>query len=152
MKALEAENAALKDTGAALEKELEPFRNLVNGQTYLYENGTFTAVDVQPGSPITLYFNCGSSKLSAREKAHLEYFTDNVVNGDTKLSVNGYADKQTGNPRINQKLSEERVKTVVDLLKKAGAKEGNIETAAHGDKIQPFQGAAKNRVVTIELK
>ena len=152
VKALEAENAALKDKVAALEKELEPFRNLVNGQTYLYENGTFTAVDVQPGSPITLYFNCGSSKLSAREKAHLEYFTANAVNADTKLSVNGYADKQTGNPRINQKLSEERVKTVVDLLKKAGAKEGNIETAAHGDKIQPFQGAAKNRVVTIELQ
>ena len=152
VKALEAENAALKDKVAALEKELEPFRNLVNGQTYLYENGTFTAVDVKPGSPITVYFNCGSSKISAREKAHLEYFTDNVVDGDTQLVINGYADKQTGNARINQKLSEDRVKAVVDLLKKAGAKESNMECEAHGDKIQPFQGAAKNRVVTIELK
>jgi outer membrane protein OmpA-like peptidoglycan-associated protein len=124
----------------------------VNGQTYLYENGTFTAVDVKPGSPITVYFNCGSSKISAREKAHLEYFTDNVVDGDTQLVINGYADKQTGNARINQKLSEDRVKAVVDLLKKAGAKESNMECEAHGDKIQPFQGAAKNRVVTIELK
>ena len=150
--ALEKENAELKDKIAALENELAPFRSLVNGQTYLYENGTFTAVDVKPGSPITLYFDCGSATLSAREKAHLEYFTDNVVDGDTKLAVNGYADKQTGTARRNQQLSEQRVKTVVDLLKKAGAKESNIETAAHGSTVQLFDGAAKNRVVTIEVK
>ena len=150
--ALEKENAALKDKVAALEKELAPLKKLVNGQTYLYENGTFTAVDVTPDAPITLYFNIGSDKLSAREKAHLEYFTQNVVNGDTKLSVNGYADKQTGSAKYNQALSEKRVKTVVDLLKKAGANEANIESAAHGATVQLFNGAAKNRVVTIEVK
>ena len=124
----------------------------MNGQTYLYENGTFTAVDVKPGAPVSVYFDMGSAKLSAREKAHLEYFTDALVNADTKLSVNGYADKQTGSAKRNQTLSEQRVKTVVDLLKKAGATESNIETAAHGSSVQPFEGAAKNRVVTIELK
>ena len=150
--ALEKENAELKDKVAALENELAPFRSLVNGQTYLYENGTFTAVDVKPGSPITLYFDCGSAVLSAREKAHLEYFTDHVVDADTQLIVNGYADKQTGTARRNQQLSEQRVKTVVDLLTKAGAKESNIETAAHGSTVQPFNTAPKNRVVTIEVK
>ena len=150
--ALEKENAALKDKVAALEKELAPIKKLVNGQTYLYENGTFTAVDVTPNAPITLYFNIGSDKLTAREKAHLEYFTQNVVNGDTKLCVNGYADKQTGSAKYNQTLSEKRVKTVVDLLKKAGANEANIETAAHGSDVQLFDNAAKNRVVTIEVK
>ncbi|MBR3406424.1 MAG: OmpA family protein [Bacteroidales bacterium] len=145
-------NAALKVNVAALENELAPYKNLVNGQTYLYENGTFTAVDVKAGAPITLYFDCGSAKLSAREKAHLEYFTDNVVNADTKLLVNGYADKQTGTAKRNQQLSEQRVKAVVDLLKKAGANEANIECAAHGATVQLFNGAAKNRVVTIEVK
>ena len=150
--ALEKENAALKDKIAALENELAPFKNLVNGQTYLYENGKFTAVDVKAGAPVSVYFNLGSSKLSAREKAHLEYFADSVVNGDTKLAINGYADKQTGTAAVNQKLSEARVKTVVDLLKKAGANEANLETAAHGSSVQLFDGAAKNRVVTIEVK
>ena len=150
--ALEKENAALKQKAAALEDQLAPFRKLVNGQTYLYENGTFTAVDVKPGAPISVYFDLGSAKLSAREKAHLEYFTSALVNADTKLSVNGYADKQTGSAKRNQTLSEQRVKTVVDLLKKAGATESNIETAAHGSAVQPFDSAAKNRVVTIELK
>ena len=150
--ALEKENAALKDKIAALENELAPFKNLVNGQTYLYENGTFTAVDVKAGSPLTLYFDCGSAQLSAREKAHLEFFTQSVLTPDTKLSVNGYADKQTGSAKRNQQLSEQRVKTVVNLLKKAGASEENIETAAHGASVQLFNGAAKNRVVTIEVK
>ena len=45
-----------------------------------------------------------------------------------------------------------RVKTVVDFLTKAGANENNIETAAHGSSVQPFDTAVKNRVVTIELK
>ena len=150
--ALEKENAELKEKAAALENEAAPLRKLVNGQTYLYENGTFTAVDVKPGAPITLYFDCGSAQLSAREKAHLEYFTSNVLDGDTKLLVNGYADKQTGSARRNQQLSEQRVKTVVDLLTKAGAKEENIETAAHGASVQLFDGSAKNRVVTVEVK
>ena len=150
--ALEKENAALKDKIAALENELAPYRNLVNGQTYLYENGTFTAVDVKPGSPLTLYFDCGSAKLSAREQAHLEYFANTVIDGNTKLAVNGYADKQTGSARRNQQLSEQRVKTVVDLLTKAGANADNIETAAHGAEVQLFDGAAKNRVVTIEVQ
>ncbi|MBR4774617.1 MAG: OmpA family protein [Bacteroidales bacterium] len=151
--ALEKENADLRDKAAALEDELSGYRNnLVDGQTYLYENGTFTAVDVKPGSPITLYFDCGATTLSAREKAHLEYFTSNVVDADTKLSVNAYADKQTGSAKRNQYLSEQRAKYVADLLVKAGAKEENIESAAHGASVQLFDGAEKNRVVTIEVK
>ena len=150
--ALEQENAELREKAAALENELAPYRNLTDGQTYLYENGTFTAVDVKPGSPITLYFDCGATKLSNREKAHLEYFTNNVVDENIQLSVNGYADKQTGSAKRNQYLSEQRVNYVVDLLKQAGAKEENIESAAHGAGIQLFDGAEKNRVVTIEVK
>ena len=149
---LEKENAELKHKVAELEKEVAPLRQLVNGQTYLYEDGHFTAVDAAAGAPVTLYFDCGSATLSAREKAHFEYFANNVVNENTKLVVNGYADKQTGSAKRNQQLSEQRVKTVVDLLKKAGANEENIESAAHGASVQLFDSAAKNRVVTIEVK
>ena len=125
---------------------------LNNGQAYIYENGNFTAVDAKAGAPITVYFDCGSAVLSAREKAHLEYFCENVVDANTKLAVNGYADKQTGSARRNQQLSEQRAKAVVNLLKKAGANEANIECAAHGATVQPFKNAALNRVVTVEVK
>lgn len=150
--ALEKENAELRDKAAALENQLASYSNLVDGQTYLYENGTFTAVDVKPGSPVTLYFDCGATKLSAREQAHLEYFTSSVLDENTQLSVNAYADKQTGSAKRNQYLSEKRAEYVVDLLKKAGAKEENITSAAHGADVELFDSAEKNRVVTIEVK
>ena len=150
--ALEKENAALKDKIALLEKEVAPLRKLVNGQTYLYENGTFTAVDVKAGAPISVYFDLGSAKISAREKAHLEYFTNNIATADTKVEVNGYADKATGSVKTNQALSEKRAKAVVDLLKKAGMPESNIECKANGG-VDIFNTPAyKNRVVTIEVK
>ena len=149
---LEKENADLKNKIANLEKENEDLRNkLASGQNYVYEQGQFVAVETPQGAPLTVYFDCGSATVSAREKAHFEYFAENCVKEDTKLNVNGYADKQTGTAKRNQQLSEQRVKAVVDLLKKAGAKEENIQSAAHGASVQPFEGAAKNRVVTIEI-
>ncbi len=150
--ALEKENAALKNKVAALEKEVAPLRNLVNGQTYLYENGTFTAVDVKAGVPVSIYFDFGSAKISAREKAHLEYFTNNIATADTKVEVNGYADKATGSAKVNQALSEKRAKAVVDLLKKAGMPESNIECKGNGGVDIFNKPAYKNRVVTIEVK
>ncbi len=150
--ALEKENASLKNKIAALEKEVAPLRSLVNGQTYLYENGKFTAVDVKAGAPVSIYFDMGSAKLSAREKAHLEYFTNNIATADTKVEVNGYADKATGSAKTNQALSEKRAKAVVDLLKKAGVAESNIECKANGGVDNFGKPAYKNRCVTIEIK
>ena len=150
--ALERENAQLKNKIADLENQLAPFKNLVDGQTYLFQNGRFTAVEAKVSSPATVYFDLGSSKLSQREKAHLEYFAGNVVNGDTKLLLTGSADKQTGTARGNQKLSEQRVETVKNLLTKLGAVAENIETVANGDTKNIFDTPAKNRCVVVEVK
>lgn len=151
--ALERENAALKNKIADLENQLAPFKNLVDGQTYLFKNGRFTAVESKVSSPATVYFDLGSSKLSQREQAHLEYFANNVVNGDTQLLLTGSADKQTGTARGNQKLSEQRVETVKNLLvNKFGASASNIETVANGDTKNVFDTPAKNRCVVVEVK
>ena len=151
--ALESENAALKAKIAKLEDELAPFRNLVDGQTYLYQNGQFTAIEPKIATPATLYFDLGSAKLSQRELAHLEYFAQNAVDSDTELVVTGSADKQTGNARINQTLSEKRANYVRDLLvNKYGASSSNIEVVAEGDRNNIFDTPAKNRVVTIKVK
>ena len=150
--ALERENAQLKNKIADLENQLAPFKNLVDGQTYLFENGRFTAVEAKVASPATVYFDLGSAKLSEREKAHLEYFANNVVDGNTELLLTGSADKQTGTAKGNQKLSEQRVETVKNLLTKLGANASNIETVANGDTKNIFDTPAKNRCVVIEVK
>ena len=150
--ALERENAQLKNKIADLENQLAPFKNLVDGQTYLFKNGRFTAVEAKVASPATVYFDLGSAKISAREKAHLEFFANNVVEAGTKLLLTGSADKQTGTAKGNQKLSEQRVDAVKALLEKLGANGNNIETVANGDTKNIFDTPAKNRCVVIEVK
>ena len=150
--ALEKENAELKNKIANLENQLAPFKNLVDGQTYLFKNGRFTAVEAKVASPATVYFDLGSAKISEREKAHLEFFANNVVDNATKLLLTGSADKQTGTDSGNQKLSEKRVDAVKALLGKLGANTDNIETVAKGDTDNKFDTPAKNRCVVIEVK
>ena len=150
--ALEKENAQLKNKIADLENQLAPFKNLVDGQTYLFQNGRFTAVEAKVASPATVYFDLGSAKVSEREKAHLEFFANNVVEDGTKLLLTGSADKQTGTAKGNQKLSEQRVDAVKALLEKLGANGNNIETVANGDTKNVFDTPAKNRCVVIEVK
>ena len=149
---LEKENAALKNKIADLENQLAPFKNLVDGQTYLFKNGRFTAVEAKVASPATVYFDLGSAKISAREKAHLEFFANNAVEAGTKLLLTGSADKQTGTAKGNQKLSEQRVDAVKALLEKLGANGSNIDTVANGDTKNVFDTPAKNRCVVIEVK
>ena len=150
--ALERENAQLKNKIADLENQLAPFKNLVDGQTYLFQNGRFTAVEAKVASPATVYFDLGSAKISEREKAHLEFFANSVVDNATKLLLTGSADKQTGTSNGNQKLSEKRVDAVKALLEKLGANGDNIETVANGDTKNVFDTPAKNRCVVIEVK
>ena len=150
--ALERENAQLKNKIADLENQLAPFKNLVDGQTYLFQNGRFTAVEAKVASPATVYFDLGSAKVSQREKAHLEFFANSVVDNATKLLLTGSADKQTGTAKGNQKLSEQRVDAVKALLEKLGANGNNIETVANGDTKNIFDTPAKNRCVVIEVK
>ena len=150
--ALEKENAQLKNKIADLESQLAPFKNLVDGQTYLFQNGRFTAVEAKVASPATVYFDLGSAKISDREKAHLEFFANSVVDNATKLLLTGSADKQTGTANGNQKLSEKRVDAVKALLEKLGANGSNIETVANGDTKNVFDTPAKNRCVVIEVK
>ena len=150
--ALEKENAQLKNKIADLENQLAPFKNLVDGQTYLFQNGRFTAVEAKVASPATVYFDLGSAKVSDREKAHLEFFANSVVDNATKLLLTGSADKQTGTAKGNQKLSEKRVDAVKALLEKLGANGNNIETVANGDTKNVFDTPAKNRCVVIEVK
>ena len=150
---LEKENAELKDKIAALEAENAKYRDLANGQNYVYQDGEFVATDSAKGAPVALYFDCGKATLSERELAHLEYFAQSVLDADSQVVITGSADKQTGTARINQKLSEQRADYVKNILvKKYGLKAENIETIAEGDKNNVFDTPAKNRCATIRVK
>ena len=65
---------------------------------------------------------------------------------DSKITITGHADKQTGTTEINQKLSKKRVESVAEALKDKGIAESRITTEAKGDTVQPFSTMEENRV------
>jgi outer membrane protein OmpA-like peptidoglycan-associated protein len=134
VQALEKENADLKAKIAELEAKPD---------TVFVESAVVSSA--------TLYFDCGSSRLSARELAHLEYYASCALNADSKVTVIGSADSATGSSKRNQYLSEQRAKTVANLLvEKYGLSMDNITIVAEGDTNNVFDTPAKNRVVTIK--
>ena len=152
---LEAENQALTDRIAELEKENAKMKNLKDGQTYIYKDGEFIAVNCEgkKSGPCIVYFDIDKSTLSSREKAHLEYYAGDSLNKDSKVVLVGSADKQTGTASYNQKLTERRAETVKKLLiDKYGLDADNIEVKAEGASNNIFDTPAKNRCVTITVK
>ena len=69
------------------------------------------------------------------------------ANPDKTVTVQGYADKDTGTAEYNQRLSERRAQAVKDALVKYGVKAENLKTDAHGSASQPYETNNWNRVV-----
>lgn len=94
-------------------------------------------------------FKLGKSDLQDNQEINIfnaaKFFQDHP---EYNCVVTGYADKATGNPTINQKLSERRAEAVAKvMIEKFGINPNRVKTQASGDKDQPFQIDAWNRVV-----
>ena len=62
------------------------------------------------------------------------------------VRLSGYADRDTGTPEINMRLSRERAAAVSQFLQDAGIQEWRIRRFAKGDRVQPFDVPQDNRV------
>ena len=62
------------------------------------------------------------------------------------VRLSGYADKETGTPTINMRLSRERSSVVSRFLQDVGISESRIRRFAKGDTVQPFDIPEDNRV------
>ena len=66
---------------------------------------------------------------------------------ESKVVITGYADKGTGNAKINEKLAQKRSQIVADLLtNKFGIASSRITVDSKGDTVQPFEQNDLNRV------
>lgn len=100
-----------------------------------------------------VFFTIGSTYIRKAEDAKLVKLADWMkANPDFNVSLVGYADRETGTPKGNEKLSAARAKVVKDRLVKLGVEESRIMTAYKGDTVQPFAENAKNRVVMCTLE
>lgn len=97
---------------------------------------------------IDVFFTIASTKLVGSEAQKVNEIA-NYLNKypEAKVTVTGYADKGTGNAKINNALSEKRANIVKDeLVKKYNIAADRIITDFKGDTVQPFDVEVLNRV------
>lgn len=97
---------------------------------------------------IDIFFNLNKSDIRPDQVSSVELVAKIMNdNPDCTVQLDGYADKDTGNHSINMTLSEDRVKTVEQVLMGKGVSTNRITISYHGDTVQPFVGEM-NRAVT----
>jgi outer membrane protein OmpA-like peptidoglycan-associated protein len=113
--------------------------------TVWYDDITYKDVPVQEKLESQIYYKITMAEPQPQAKINeiVEFIKSHK---DCKITVTSYADKGTGNPKINMKYSEERTKNVVNALVKAGVDKNIITAESKGDTVQPFAENDKNRV------
>ena len=95
-----------------------------------------------------IFFTINSNKISEKEnKKILEVIDFLVKYPEAKVVVTGYADKGTGNDRVNARIAAKRAAAVVWMLEKRyGIPAERITEESKGARVQPFAENDKNRV------
>ena len=107
-------------------------------------------VDVPEDKPsfnVNIFFIINRSDIRSNQLLKLQRliaYLDAHPKAFVRLS--GYADRDTGNPTINMRLSRERAAAVSRFLRDAGIQEWRIRRFANGDTVQPFDIPQENRV------
>lgn len=95
-----------------------------------------------------VFFPINSSEISAAEMMKVnEVAAFLQENPDVKVTITGYADKNTGTSEINRRLSIARANAVFNVLIKQNIDAGRITKDAKADTVQPFKNNDDNRVV-----
>lgn len=94
-----------------------------------------------------VFFALNSARIADGQRAKIDALVTYMKqNPDSKVTVTGYADKDTGNARINLTLSEKRARNVAEALKTAGIASERIIIDFKGDTVQPHNTPKENRV------
>ncbi len=92
----------------------------------------------------------GDTTLDAEKMAIIKKVADWCrSNPDKIVSIDGYADRNTGNPQINQRVAKERADNVAIAIQKEGIPASQLKVDSHGDTIQPFANNDDNRCVIV---
>lgn len=102
-------------------------------------------------APMTqdVFFLINSYKIRPEEQLKVDQLVEYMkANPTTKVTVTGYADKETGTGRYNMALSEKRAKAVATAIEAQGIDAERVIVKYDGDTVQPFPESEyeKNRV------
>jgi len=95
-----------------------------------------------------IFFVIRGSEVSSTEMTKVQEIADYMKRyPEAKVTVTGYADKGTGNPKINVGYAKKRADMVASILKeKFGISESRITVDSKGDTVQPYEENDMNRV------
>ena len=95
-----------------------------------------------------VFFMINGTQISKKEQEKVKEVADYMkANPNSTVEVTGYADRGTGNPKINSNLSQRRAQAVSNMLQRNyGIKKDRIKVDFKGDTIQPFAKDVENRV------
>lgn len=141
---LEANNDDLSSKNSALSDENEKLRNAP---------AKVVVEQKVSASPVVLFFKIGKATLDSKELTNLEFYVKNAIKADKDktFTLIGSADKATGSKELNQRLSEQRMEYVYNLLKnKYGVTPERLVKKAEGDTNNRFAEPELNRAVIVE--
>ncbi len=159
-KAVNDSNAALAAANAEnarLAKDLQEARTAAaNARTAAQAEAAAAATalatsDLLDPSTIVLY-KIGTTSLTPEEKVRLDLKADLIKNGpkDKVYTIEGHADPQTGTAAVNQRISEQRAKSVYDYLVNKGVNPKQLKYEGMGDKHNQYKSPVANRVAIIK--
>lgn len=124
-------------------QEVEPIYE-TRVDTVWYDDTSYKTVETDASLRRDLHFDIRKNDpISEQTVSEIVDFVKN--NKDVKVTVTGYADKGTGNKRVNMKYSKKRAEALTDALVKAGVPAEIITTEWKGDTVQPFADNDANR-------
>ena len=101
----------------------------------------------------TIFFQIRESDSNAAEgteKAIKDVADLMKTSNDATFTVTGYADKGTGNAKLNKMYAERRAVDVTNkLINEHGIDASRVKSDSKGDTVQPFEDNDKNRCVII---
>lgn len=146
IKELESSNADLAGRNRTLADENEALRNRK-------PETVTTTIPTVSASPVVLFFSIGKATLDKKELTNLEFYVKHAIQADKDktFTLIGSADKATGSKELNQRLSEQRMQYVYDLLvNKYGISKDRLKKVAEGDTNNRFAEPELNRAVIVE--
>lgn len=120
--------------------------------TIWYDDVTFKEVATEQTEKFEVFFGLNDATVTEGEGAIQSVAAFVKGHENSKVSVVGYADKETGTPDLNRKYSKQRAENVKEALATAGVDASLISTDHKGDTVQPYEENERNRVAIITVE
>ena len=103
--------------------------------------------NLESGVSYTVFFPINKADITAKDMINLGYVADEInAHPDTKYTICGYADKQTGTAAFNMALSQQRADNVKKtLVEKFGCNPAQIEAIGYGGTVDKYGAQILNR-------